>query len=112
MAPPFPGCGFLFDLRTLPERMRGVDVPLAKDSGLGVDDIASHGHGFMLLEEKPGEEVVVGAIGQFWHLNIPFHDVAPRDFASFHEPGWGKVAWCIRVEPAMAGVGRETLTCA
>jgi len=98
-----PWVRFLFDLRTLPDRMRGVDVPLAKDSGLGVDDIASHGHGFMLLDEKPGEEVVVGAVGQFWHMNIPFHDVAPQQFASFHEPGWGKVAWCIRVEPRDSG---------
>lgn len=94
---------FLFDLRTLPDRLRGLDVPLAKDSGLGVDDIASHGHGFMLLDERPGEEVVVGAIGQFWHLNIPFKDVPPPAFGRFAEPGWGKVAWCIRVEPREAG---------
>lgn len=94
-----PWVRFLFDLRTWPDRLRGMEVPLAKDSGLGVDDIASHGHGFMLLDEKPGEEVVVGAIGQFWHLNIPFTDVAPKDFAAFAEPGWSKVAWCIRVEP-------------
>lgn len=94
---------FLFDLRTLPDRLRGLDVPLSKDSGLGVDDIASHGHGFMLLDERPGEEVVVGAVGQFWHLNIPFKDVPPHEFARFAEPGWGKVAWCIRVEPRDAG---------
>jgi hypothetical protein len=98
-----PWVRFLFDLRTLPDRLRGMDVPLAKDSGLGVDEIASHGHGFMLLDEKPGEEVVVGAIGRFWHLNIPFTDVPPKDFAAFNEPGWGKVAWCIRVEPRDAG---------
>lgn len=94
-----PWVRFLFDLRTFPDRLHGSEVPLAKDSGLGVDDIASHGHGFMLLEERPGEEVVVGAIGQFWHLNIPFTDVPPAAFARFAKPGWGKVAWCIRVEP-------------
>ncbi|MCW5899528.1 MAG: SRPBCC family protein [Flavobacteriales bacterium] len=98
-----PWVRFLFDLRTLPDRLRGVDVPLSKDSGLGVDDIASHGHGFMLLDEHSGEEVVVGAVGQFWHLNIPFRDVPPHEFARFAEPGWGKVAWCIRVEPRGTG---------
>ncbi|HRD53423.1 MAG TPA: SRPBCC family protein [Flavobacteriales bacterium] len=98
-----PWVRFLFDLRTLPDRLRGLDVPLSKDSGLGVDDIASHGHGFMLLDERPGEEVVVGAVGQFWHMNIPFKDVPPDEFVRFAEPGWGKVAWCIRVEPRGTG---------
>lgn len=98
-----PWVRLLFDLRTWPDRLRGLEVPLAKDSGLGVDDIVSHNHGFMLLEERPGEEVVVGAIGQFWHLNIPFKDVPPQDFAAFNERGWGKVAWSIHVEPHDAG---------
>lgn len=94
-----PWVRFLFDLRTLPDRWRGAPIPAAKDSGLGVDDIVSHGHGFMLLDEHPGEDVVVGAVGQFWHVDIPFTDVPPQAFAEFHEPGWGKVAWGIHVEP-------------
>lgn len=102
-----PWVRFLFDLRTLPDRLRGQDVPLAKDSGLGVDDIVSHEHGFMLLEEIPGQAVVVGAVGQFWHLNIPFKDVPPQDFAAFSESGWGKVAWSITVEPRQGGQARE-----
>lgn len=92
----------LFDLRTLPERWRGEKVS-AGESGLGVDQVVSHGHGFMLLEERPGEEVVVGAVGCFWHMEIPFKDLAPGDFASFNDPGWGKVAWAIRVEPRDQG---------
>lgn len=97
-----PWVRFLFDLRTLPERWRG-QTPSAAESGLGVDDIVSHGHGFMLLDEHPGEEVVVGAVGQFWHVNIPFKDVLPKEFAALSEPGWGKVAWSIHVEPRQGG---------
>jgi hypothetical protein len=98
-----PWVRFLFDLRTLPDRWNGKPFISAAESGLGVDEIVSHDHGFMLLEERPGEEVVVGAVGQFWHLNIPFKDVAPASFAGFDEPGWGQVVWCIRVEPREGG---------
>ncbi|MBK8228494.1 MAG: SRPBCC family protein [Flavobacteriales bacterium] len=98
-----PWVRFLFDLRTLPDRLQGKTVPRAGESGLGVDDIVSHGHGFMLLDERPGEEVVVGAVGQFWHLEIPFKDVSPQGFAAFNENGWGKVSWSIHVEPREQG---------
>lgn len=60
-----PWVRFLFDLRTLPHRLRGIDVLFTKDSGLGVDDIASHGRGFILLAETPGEEAALGAVRQF-----------------------------------------------
>ena len=42
-------------------------------------------------------------MGQFWHLHVPFADVAIDDFADFDAPGWGKVAWALRVEPYGAG---------
>lgn len=66
----------------MPERWSGK-TPSAADSGLGVDAIVSHGRGFMLLDERPMEEVVVGAVGQFRHVNIPFKDVKPTGTSSF-----------------------------
>lgn len=99
-----PWVRFLFDLRTLPERLLGR-IPQDADRRLGVDQVVAGGTGFMMLEERPGEEVVVGAIGQFWHLNIPFADVSPEDFRNFAEPGWGKLAWAIIVEPQNGGSG-------
>lgn len=59
--------------------------------------------GFKVLYENPGKEVVVGAIGQFWHLDIPFADIPENGFADFNEKGWGKVAWAITVEPYFDG---------
>jgi hypothetical protein len=47
--------------------------------------------GFMWLGERPGEELVVGAIGRFWS---PFGN-KPRvvdDFSVFSEPGFAKAA--------------------
>lgn len=61
-----PWVRLLFDIRALPDLLRGV---------------------------------VAGSVGQFWHLNIPFATVAPADFRDLQEPGWGKLAWSISVEP-------------
>jgi hypothetical protein len=98
-----PWIRFIFDLRELPSKLLGIRPPSERDRRLGVDQVIDNGKGFFLLEEVPGVEVVIGAVGQFWHLEIPFAQVSPRDFASFAEPGWGKLAWAIRVEPFGSG---------
>jgi hypothetical protein len=54
--------------------------------------------GFIQLGERPGEEVVVGAIGRFWSPtgNRP---IAAPDFSTFAEPGFAKAAMNFRVTP-------------
>ena len=97
-----PWVRWLFDLRALPARVLGHQ-PAELDRRIGVDSVIDRGKGFMVVEELPGEEVGVGAIGRFWQLDIPFADVTPDAFATFDAPGWGKLAWAIRVEPDGAG---------
>ena len=92
----------LFDLRTLPDRLKGRQ-PKVEDISIGVDQVTDAGKGFKLLREIPGREVVIGSVGQFWHLNIPFASVEPDDFRDFQAPGWGKLAWAIAVEPYRKG---------
>jgi hypothetical protein len=92
----------IFDLRSVPDLVRGR-VPDKEDRRLGVDQVAESGEGFMIVHETPGREVVVGAVGQFWHLKIPFANIGPADFRAFEEPGWGKLAWAIAVEPFAEG---------
>src|SRR5512135_3022397 len=60
----------LFNLRTLPDRILGHEVEAIHH--LGVDDIMEKESepGFKILAEEIGHEVVVGAIGQPWHLKI------------------------------------------
>ncbi|HXV64503.1 MAG TPA: hypothetical protein VEK15_27645 [Vicinamibacteria bacterium] len=87
----------LFALRTLPTRLRGGEVePVA----MRIDDIVGQpGPGFRLLAESE-REVVVGAIGKVWELDIPFVDIRTGDeFARFDEPGFTKVAWALRSLP-------------
>lgn len=91
-----PWVRFLFSLRTAAERLKGG--PAESTSRLGVDDIDAT-EGFAVLHEVPGKEVVVGSIGQFWHLNIIYNKVHPAQFLHFDQPGWGKLAWAITVEP-------------
>ena len=88
----------LFELRTLPDRLKGRQ-PKEEKTSVGVDQVTSDGKGFKLLREIPGKEVLIGSVGQFWHLNIPFAPVEPEDFRDFNTPGWGKLAWAISVEP-------------
>jgi hypothetical protein len=97
-----PWVRFIFDLRSVPDLVRGR-VPDEEDRRLGVDQVAESGEGFMIVHETPGREVVVGAVGQFWHLKIPFANIRPEDFRAFEEPGWGKLAWAIAVEPFAEG---------
>jgi hypothetical protein len=89
----------LFDLRTMPSRLSGH---LTERAGLHIDDLRSTSArpGFQLLGEQSGHELIVGAIGKVWQLDIPFvHVAGPAAYADFSEPGWIKVAWAIRVEP-------------
>jgi hypothetical protein len=92
----------LFDIRTLPEKLTGKQHD-QKDRRIGIDQITEDETGFMILHEIAGKEVVIGSVGQFWHLNIPFATVHPNDFKDFSEPGWGKLAWAITVEPYLGG---------
>ncbi len=96
-----PWVRLLFDIRAIPDYLRGN--PRAADFQLGVDYVAEHAEGFFIAGEIPGRDVVVAAVGQFWHLNIPFARVAPDAFSAFQEPGWGKLAWSISVEPYREG---------
>ncbi|MEP6471984.1 MAG: hypothetical protein ABJC28_08195, partial [Acidobacteriota bacterium] len=53
--------------------------------------------GFTPLAEAPGEELVFGLIGQFWRPSGGLCSVSASEFAAFHEPGFAKAAWNLRV---------------
>ncbi len=89
----------LFALRTLPDRIR---KRAPDDLQLRIDDLhSSIAHpGFQVLVDDENREVVVGAIGKVWHLEIPFvHVDSAESFARFTDPGFIKVAWALRLSP-------------
>lgn len=55
--------------------------------------------GWLSLGEQPNREVAFGAVGRFWQPVIEWREVAPADFGSFAEPGWGKIAANFSVAP-------------
>ncbi len=88
----------LFAVRTLADRT----ARRTEKSVLRFDELRSTAQqpGFQILHDDGRSELVVGAIGKVWHLQIPFVHVADGDaFRAFSEPGFVKVAWTLRVAP-------------
>ena len=82
-----------------PESMRLGDMFDGPDAG---------GPEFYGLDEIPGRELLLGGIGRFWQKVIDWQPVDPATFAAFAQPGYGKIALCLRVDPV--GGGRSCLT--
>ncbi len=96
----------LFEMRIVPERIAALarGRPQPSVSSVGVASVERSAEpGFQVLGEDPGKEIVVGAIGRFWQPKIEWKAVAPEAFRDFAEPGWGRVAWCVRVDPRESG---------
>jgi hypothetical protein len=55
--------------------------------------------GWVVLAERPGRELVMGAATIPWHANPVFRSVPAGEFAAFREPGYVKIAWSLRAEP-------------
>jgi hypothetical protein len=56
-----------------------------------------------VLAEEPGREIVVGAVTQPWLANVVFRPLPPDQFAAFREPGFVKIVWTLRADPAGEG---------
>jgi hypothetical protein len=94
----------LFELRTLPDRVmaRLNAEPAPLEPTARIDDITGD-TGFLVLGEEEGHEIVVGSVGKFWRPQIDFAKVTSESFAAFDTPGFGKLAWCLRVDPRESG---------
>lgn len=87
----------LMTLRSVPGRLRGR--PSAAPPTLMLATDAGVLPGWVNLGELPGREVVFGAVGTFWKADIEWLDVPADKFATFAEPGWGKIACHLMVRP-------------
>lgn len=61
------------------------------------------GTGFVILEEVPEDEIVIGIAGRFWRPDGGrFMELTASSFKEFSRKGWAKAAWNFRLltEPA------------
>jgi hypothetical protein len=96
----------LMTARTVPSRLLGR--PVATPQTLMLAKEQGSLPGWLVLGEVPEREVVFGAVGTFWKADIAWKDVAADQFATFAEPGWGKIACHLLVRPD--GPGRSILS--
>jgi hypothetical protein len=59
--------------------------------------------GWRVLAERPGREIVVGAVTRPWMADVAFRGLEPDAFRAFEEPGYVKIAWTLRADPAGSG---------
>jgi len=86
----------IFKTRALP---LGSEGQREKAQPLGLVEQAKL-WGWGILAEDPGREIVFGAVTQPWVPNPVFQALPPAEFAKFHYPGYVKIAWTLRVDPA------------
>lgn len=99
----------LFAIRALPARLRGKAPASAPPAKSLLDQTLEIG--WRILDERPGREIVVGAVTRPWEAVVRFRGLAPQEFIDFEEPGFTKIAWSNRVrtvEPGFSVLSLET----
>ncbi len=59
--------------------------------------IASGEGGWVLLGERPGDEIALGLVGKFWRPIITYAKVTAETFREFTEPGYAKTVYSLSV---------------
>ena len=72
--------------------------------------------GWILLGERPGDEIALGSVGKFWLPVIEFASVSRERFCDFAEPGYAKTIYALSVralgerQTLLTGVMRTATT--
>ena len=68
--------------------------------------------GAVVVEDRPGEELAVGLVGQFWRLRggEGARPRTPEEFAHFDRADWGKALMSFEIEPSDGGSRLATET--
>lgn len=89
----------LFGLRSLP----ALFSRKRRERALGATFDGLLRSGFVLLAEKPREEVVLGLVGRFWRPTGNLVRVDPSEFRTFGRPGMTVAAWNFTLAPDSSG---------
>jgi hypothetical protein len=85
----------LFALRSL----GGIFAPRRKERALGTTLEGLKANGFVVLDEKPGEELLLGLVGRFWRIDGGIVRVTAEEFRAFHRPGYATATWNFTLAP-------------
>lgn len=72
-------------------RLRGIPAGISAPSCFTLDDFLKMR--FILLGEKPNEELVLGLAGRFWTPSGELRRLDAEGYRSFNEQGYAKAAW-------------------
>lgn len=90
-------------VRALPEIVAHLlhgETPPAAPARLTLRDtteLPANGGGWILLGERPGQELALGMVGKFWRPVIQYADIDAEHFKTFAEPGWAKTVYSLSV---------------
>jgi hypothetical protein len=95
-----PMVGMLGALRMLPEIVGHLlhgEWPAKPPESMRLRDLSSiplYEGGWVVLGERPGEEIALGLVGKFWRPVIEFARITSADqFREFDEPGFAKTVY-------------------
>jgi hypothetical protein len=100
-----PLVGVLGAIRVLPDivsHMLHGELPQRPPAHMRLRDIASipmDEGGWVLLGERPRDEIALGLVGKFWRPVIEFARVPADRFRDFAEPGYAKTIYSLSVRP-------------
>lgn len=80
----------LFRMREIPGWCRSRSSRTGR-LGLTLQDLTASG--FVILGERPGDEIVLGLVGRFWTARGGIKHVDAEGFGTFSSPGYAKAAW-------------------
>ena len=105
-----PLVGVLGALRMLPEVVGNLvhgEWPEKPPESMRLRDMASTPMGeggWIMLGERPQEELALGLVGKFWRPVIEFAKIETADeFRAFDEPGYAKTIYNLSVSPLEPG---------
>lgn len=103
------------DWRNAPELralLMARDLPARIRSGLGLGEWSARpltldsliaARRLTLLEDRPGEGMVLGTVGRPWSLEETYTRVTPSGFSRFAEPNYAKAALSLEAVPRTGG---------
>ena len=103
-----PLAGALVAVRMLPELVWGLlqGTRPRPPSSMRLREMAElppEEGGWILLGERPGEEIALGLVGAFWKPVIRYAHVQAGEFRAFAEPGYAKTVYALSVRPLEDG---------